>query len=169
LKIEAIPNAILRCHGTAPEKKMTTKQRQMPKTRATVLALLATAALSTPSWAEDGFVRAVITRGGLLIGFSGGNGKLSFHGRDYPLTITGLSLGASIGASTLILKGRARNLRAPGDIEGAFRTTSAGAGLIVGAAKLRLQNAQGVVLELSGAKVGAELSLAAGGVWIKLR
>jgi hypothetical protein len=41
--------------------------------------------------------------------------------------------------------------------------------LIVGAAKLRLQNAQGVVLELSGAKVGAELSLAAGGVWIKLR
>jgi hypothetical protein len=60
-------------------------------------------------------------------------------------------------------------LRAPGDIEGAFRTTSAGAGLIVGAAKLRLQNAQGVVLELSGAKVGAELSLAAGGVWIKLR
>jgi hypothetical protein len=125
--------------------------------------------LSTPSHADKGFVHAVITRGSFLAGVSGGHGKLTFHGRDYPLTLTGISFGASIGASTVVLTGRAYNMRAPGDIEGIYRAVGAGGALVAGAARLRLWNARGVVVDLRGAKIGAELSAAAGGVWILLR
>jgi hypothetical protein len=118
---------------------------------------------------DTGFVRAVITRGGFLVGVSGGHGKLAFHGRNYSLTLTGISFGASIGASAVVLTGHAYNLRAASDIEGAYSSVAAGGALLAGAAKLRLRNARGVVLELTGAKIGAELSAATGGVWIMLR
>jgi len=134
-----------------------------------VLALLSLADASTPCRAETGLVRAVITRGGLVLGIGAGHGKLTFRGRDYSLTITGLSFGAVIGASTVVLTGHAYHLRSPNDIEGSYSSVGSGGALIVGAARLRLRNANGIVLELSGAKVGAELSAALGGVWVRLR
>jgi len=144
--------------------------RPRPRAAWTImLALLAIVALPTPSRADPGFVRAVISRGSFLVGVTGGHGKLTFHGRNYPLTITGLSFGASIGASTVVLTGRAHHMQAPADIEGAYSSIGAGGAFIAGAARLRLQNARGVVLELTGPKVGAELSVAAGGMWIMLR
>lgn len=41
--------------------------------------------------------------------------------------------------------------------------------MAAGAGGVRLQNAKGVVLELSGVKVGAELPAAASGVEVRLR
>jgi hypothetical protein len=149
---------------------MTTTERRLQRTTWTaVLALATIVGMSTPSSADKGFVRAVITRGSLLVGVKGGHGTLAFHGRNYALTITGMSFGASVGASTVVLTGHAYHMREPGDIEGAYSSIGAGGALVAGAARLRLQNARGVVLELSGAKVGAELSVAVGGIWVTLR
>ena len=45
----------------------------------------------------------------------------------------------------------------------------AGAAIAAGAGGVQLQNANGVILQLSGARVGAEVSAAVGGVTITIR
>jgi hypothetical protein len=134
-----------------------------------ILALLAANFAISPSVADTGLVRAVVTKGGFIIGVGGGTGTLVFRGKHYPLQISGVSFGATIGASTSDLRGHAYNMHAPTDIEGAYSAIGAGAAIAGGAAGVRLQNAKGVVLELTGVRVGAELSAAVSGVEVRLR
>jgi hypothetical protein len=134
---------------------------------ATLLCLMAVAA-STPSQAETGSVRVVFTKAGFIVGVGGGRGVLTFRGRNYPFTVSGMSLGATIGASTNKLVGRALNMHAPGDLAGAYSAIGAGGALAGGAGGVQLQNAKGVILQLQGVKVGVELSASVGGVEITM-
>jgi hypothetical protein len=93
---------------------------------------------------------------------------LTFRGHQYPFTVSGMSFGATIGASTMELVGHARNLHSPQDLVGTYSAIGAGAALAGGAGGVALQNARGVVLELHGVKVGLELSAAVGGVTITM-
>jgi hypothetical protein len=79
-----------------------------------------------------------------------------------------MSLGATIGASTNKMVGRALNMRAPGDLAGTYSAIGAGGALAGGAGGTRLQNAKGVILRLRGVKVGVELSASVGGVEITM-
>jgi hypothetical protein len=135
---------------------------------AAVLALFASSGIATPSQAETGAVRVVFTKGGFIIGVGGGGGVLNFRGHNYPFRVSGMSFGATIGASTTDLVGRARNLHSPGDIAGTYSAIGAGGALAAGAGGVALQNQRGVVLELHGVKVGVELSAAVGGVTITM-
>jgi len=135
---------------------------------AAVLALFASSGIATPSLAETGAVRVVFTKGGFIIGVGGGRGVLNFRGHNYPFRVSGMSFGATIGASTTDLVGRARNLHSPGDIAGTYSAIGAGGALAAGAGGVALQNQRGVVLELHGVKVGVELSAAIGGVTITM-
>src|SRR3954451_16914958 len=138
--------------------------------RAVLFAVLAAVAgLSTPSRAETGQLVVVFTKGGLVIGLGGGEGVLLLRGQRYPFTVSGMSIGFTIGASTTKLTGRALNLRGPGSIECPYSVMGAGGALAAGAGGVQLQNANGVILQLSGPKVGAELSAAVGGVTIRLK
>jgi hypothetical protein len=136
---------------------------------AVALGLLATASVSTPSRADTGSVRVVFTKGGFIIGVGGGHGVLTFRGHHYPFTASGMSFGATIGASTTQMVGRALHLHSPGDLAGNYSVIGAGAALAGGVGGVALQNANGVVLELHGVKVGVELSAAVGGVTISMR
>jgi hypothetical protein len=136
---------------------------------AVVLALVGVVGLSTASQAETGAVRVVFTKGGFILGVGGGQGVLTFRGNHYPFAVSGMSFGATIGASTMELVGRARNLHSPGDLAGTYSALGAGAAVAGGAGGVVLQNARGVVLELHGVKVGLELSAAVGGVTITMR
>src|SRR5467141_521143 len=124
--------------------------------------------LAAPSQAETGAVRVVFTKGGFIIGVGGGHGVLTFRGRHYPFRVSGMSIGATIGASTTNLVGHALNIRSPGDIAGNYGAIGAGGALAAGAGGVQLQNEKGVILQLHGAKVGVELSAAVGGVQIAL-
>jgi hypothetical protein len=135
---------------------------------AAVLGLVALAGVSTASQAETGSVRVVFTKGGFIIGVGGGHGVLTFRGHHYPFTVSGMSLGATIGASTNQLAGRALNVHAPGDIAGTYSAIGAGAAVAGGAGGVQLQNEKGVVLQLHGVKVGVELSAAVGGVTVTM-
>lgn len=135
---------------------------------AAAVGLLVTASLSTASQAETGAVRVVFTKGGFIIGVGAGRGILTFRGHHYPFRVSGMSFGATIGASTTDLVGRARNLHSPGDIAGTYSAIGAGGALAAGAGGVALQNQRGVVLELHGVKVGVELSAAIGGVTITM-
>ncbi len=136
---------------------------------AVALGLMGATSLSTPSMAETGSVRVVFTKGGFIVGVGGGQGVLTFRGHHYPFTASGMSIGATIGASTTQMVGRALHLRSPGDLAGSYSVIGAGAALAGGAGGVALQNARGVVLELHGVKVGLELSAAVGGVNIVMQ
>jgi hypothetical protein len=139
-------------------------------THATLAAVLTgMACFSTPSRAETGQVAVVFTKGGLIVGVGGGEGVLLFRGKKYPFTVSGTSIGFTIGASTAKFVGRAINLKGPESIEGSYVVGGAGGAVAVGAGAVHLQNANGVILLLSGPKVGAELSAAVGGLAIRLK
>jgi hypothetical protein len=132
--------------------------------------LLSSIALATPSQANTGTVRVVFTTGGFIVGVGGGNGVLYFRGHSYPFTVSGMSVGFTIGASTAQLQGRALHLRTAADIQGTYSAIGAGGALAAGAGGVQLQNNRtGVVLQLAGGKVGVQLSAAVGGVTIALR
>jgi hypothetical protein len=135
----------------------------------TALGLVTLASVSTASQAETGAVRVVFTKAGFIVGIGGGRGILTFRGHHYPFTVSGASFGATIGASTTQMVGRALNLQTPGDLAGTYSAIGAGAAVAGGAGGVALQNARGVVLEMHGVKVGVELSAAVGGVTITMR
>ena len=134
-----------------------------------VLGLLTSAGLATPAFAETGSVAVIFTKGGFILGVGGGEGVLLLRGKRYPFTVSGMSLGATIGASTTKFVGRALNLRGPASIEGTYSAVGAGGALAGGAGGVQLQNANGVILQLSGPKVGLEVSAAVAGVTIRLK
>lgn len=131
--------------------------------------LIGVAGFGMPSRAETGQVAVVFTKGGFIVGVGGGEGVLVFRGKRYPFTVSGMSVGFTIGASTTKLVGRALNLQSPASIEGTFSAIGAGGAIAAGAGGVQLQNANGVILQLSGPKVGAEVSAAVGGVPVRLK
>ena len=145
------------------------KQRQRLFARLALAGLLMTGVLPTAAQAETGAVRVVFTKGGFIVGVGGGQGVLTFRGHQYPFTVSGMSVGFTIGASTTQLSGRALNLRTAADIQGTYAAIGAGGAVAAGAGGVQLQNEKGVILQLSGPRVGAEVSAAVGGVTIALR
>ncbi|MBW7967397.1 hypothetical protein [Bradyrhizobium sp. BR 10261] len=139
-------------------------------TRLALAALLVgVAGFGTPSRADTGQVAIVFTKGGFIVGVGGGEGVLLYRGHKYPFTVSGMSVGFTVGASTTKLVGRALNLKGPQSIEGSYAAGGAGGAVAAGAGAVQLQNGNGVILQLSGPKVGAEVSAAVGGVTIKLK
>ena len=139
-------------------------------TRAALIALVALAAgISTPSRAEVGQVAVVFTKGGFIVGVGGGQGVLRFRGKQYRFTVSGMSVGFTIGASTTKFTDVRLNLRSPGDLAGSYAVGGAGGALAAGAGAVQLQNANGVILQLSGPRIGVEASAAVGGVTITMQ
>ncbi len=136
---------------------------------ALIALLTGVAGFSTPSRAETGQVAVVFTKGGFIVGVGAGEGVLILRGKRYPFTVSGMSVGFTIGGSTTKLVGRALNVRGPASFEGTYGTIGAGGAVAAGAGGVQLQNGNGVILQLSGPKVGAEVSAAVGGVTIRLK
>jgi len=120
------------------------------------LGLLVSVGVATPTRAETGAVSVVFTKGGFIVGVGGGKGVLTFRGKHYPFTVSGMSVGFTVGASTT-------------NFVGSYAAAGAGGAVAGGAGGVQLQNANGVILQLSGPKVGAEVSAAVGGVTIAMR
>ncbi len=145
------------------------KFRQALRCGVTVLAVLVSPLLMTPGWAATGTVRLEIAKAGFIVGVGGGRGTLVFQGRRYPLSVGGLSLGATIGASKADLVGRAYNLRRATDIVGTYSAVGGGVAVGGGASSIRLQNARGVVLDLRGRNIGLEFNANVSGIEIGIR
>ena len=144
-------------------------KRGMPMLQTAALALLVMATMPLSSRADTGTVRVEFTKGGFIIGVGGGRGVLTFRGHNYPFRVSGMSFGATIGGSTNQLVGKALNIRSPADLAGNYSAIGAGGALAGGAGGVQLQNnSNGVLLQLSGVKLGVELSAAVSGVQIVL-
>jgi uncharacterized membrane protein YuzA (DUF378 family) len=132
-----------------------------------VAAIMVTGALSW-SYAETGSVRFNIVKAGFIVGIGGGSGTLDFQGRDYRLSIGGINVG-TIGASAVDLVGTAENLRTATDIVGTYTQGSAALAIVGGGRTAELQNANGVVLKVSGPEIGLEASLSLSGMTISMQ
>lgn len=139
--------------------------------RSSLLAAAATLAsvLASPTSAANGTVYFEVVKAGFIVGVGRGSGTLVFNGRRYPLSVGGLSFGATIGASKTELIGTAYNLRQAADIAGTYTAVGAGVAVAGGGSSIRLQNARGVVLDLRGRNIGLEISANVSGVEISLR
>jgi hypothetical protein len=133
----------------------------MTRLLAAVIALFGVLALAVPSasHARSGRVQLEIAKAGLIVGFQSGSGTLIFKGRRYPLRISGVGAGITVGASSARLVGQAFNLRRARDIAGRYTAAEAGLTVIGGGKAARLRNENGVLLVLEGSQVGVELSL----------
>ena len=129
---------------------------------------LATGALLSPAEAATGSVALHIASAGFIVGVTGGSGVLSFEGRQYPLSVGGISAGALIGASATDLVGEAYHLHQPGDIAGVYTAVGAGLSIAGGRSAARLTNANGVVLRLRGRQIGFSFSIDLSGMTISL-
>jgi hypothetical protein len=139
--------------------------------RAVVLALMAMVAVGTSSAAraDSGLIRISVLKGGWFIGASGGSGTLTFHGRQYPLSIGGLDAGLVFGASQTYLAGTVTNIYRPSDVAGVYGAGGAGAAIGRGVRAIVLSNEKGAVLQLSGRQTGLMVNADLSGLAISLR
>jgi hypothetical protein len=114
-------------------------------------------------------IEITLYKAGFIVGGSGGKGTLKFKGKEYPLNIGGVSLGATIGVSKAELIGGVYNLKAPGDVEGTYSAGQASVAVAGGAKVAELKNSKGVVLKVKGKQVGLELALDLSGMEISLK
>src|SRR5688572_32727607 len=127
----------------------------MPILRTIIVALAAllAAGLGQAS-ADSGTVRISFLKAGWVIGGNVGSGTLTFRGRNYPLSIGGMSYGFTFGGSQTNLTGRVTNIRQPSDVAGVYGAAGAGAAVGAGAQAIALRNEKGATLTLSGRQVG---------------
>jgi len=129
------------------------------RTALSLVLLLTALTTGSPSQAATGTVRILFGSTGIIVGTGGGQGTLTFQGRDYLFAVSGASLGAALSQSVGVLEGRAQGLNAPGDLAGSYIAVGAGAALVGGGGAARLRNANGVTLVVRGVRLGAGISV----------
>lgn len=120
------------------------------------------------SYADTGTISVTISKVGFIVGVGGGSGVLTFQGKQYPLSIGGVSLG-TIGIAEMELVGTATNINSAADVAGTYTALSAGVAVAGGARTATLKNAKGVVLNLKGKEVGFEASISLSGLTISFK
>jgi hypothetical protein len=133
------------------------------------LVALASLAGAGAAQADSGGISISVFKGGWIIGGSGGSGVLTFHGRRYPLSIGGVSVGFVFGGSKADLHGRVSNIRSPYDVAGVYGAAGVGAAIGLGGRAIVLSNDKGAVLELTGRQIGLIADLDLSGLAISIR
>ncbi|QQS53989.1 MAG: DUF1134 domain-containing protein [Candidatus Competibacteraceae bacterium] len=96
---------------------------------------------------------------GLILGGSTGSGTLTFHGKKYPFKLKGLSAGLNVGVSKMSAVGEVYDLRKTAQFPGTFTKFEASVALGGGVGGLRLQNENGVIMNLRSRTKGLDLNL----------
>jgi hypothetical protein len=101
------------------------------------------------------------------VGFQWGSGTLTYQNRQYPFRLDGLSV-VDIGVTRVTGSGTVHNLYKLADFNGNYVAASAGAALAGGGSVGTLRNQNGVVIDGITTAQGVRLTLAPGGVNIRL-
>ena len=128
-----------------------------------------TLVLPQQAHAQDARIEFEVVKAGLIVGVSGGSGTLFYQDKAYPISVAGVSLGATIGITATKLKGEVYNLSNVADIEGTYNAATAGAAYIGGVKVAQMMNGKNVSINVSGVQVGLELSLDLSGLTIRLK
>jgi hypothetical protein len=105
------------------------------------------------------------------IGFSWGSGTLTYQGKDYPVSVNGLSLG-KVGITGASAYGEVYNLKHLQDFTGHYHAGGAGrrgVTLASGQSATAMTNPAGVTVLLSSTQRGVDVNLTGGGVDMQLK
>jgi len=160
---QGVPGAVQPSEEAAGEPAPAAPPEEAPQAAATPAPAAEPEAAARPATIEFELYKA-----GFVVGVSGGRGTLHFQGKAYPLSIGGVSVGATLGVSKAELVGSVHNLHRVEDIEGTYSAMQAGLALGGGAKVTQLENARKVRLEVRGKQIGIELSLDLNGMQISL-
>lgn len=141
---------------------------RLPKFAA-AFAVLASLVAGAPAYADSGTITLTIYKGGWFIGGEAGSGTLAFHGRRYPLSVGGASIGLVFGGSKTVLHGTVTHIRRPSDVAGVYGAGGAGAALGAGIRAIVLTNNKGAVLQLQGRQVGLMANADLSGLAISMK
>jgi hypothetical protein len=102
------------------------------------------------------------------IGYTWGDGTLTFKNSRYNFGITGVSI-VDVGASKYSASGTVYHLKNLSDFDGNYVSVSAGVAIAGGGDAVYLRNQNGVVIKLASTEIGLRFNLAASGVDIALK
>src|SRR5438093_5785750 len=102
------------------------------------------------------------------VGFSWGSGVLTYQGKEYPFSISGLSAG-NIGASSAELSGEVFNLKNLADFNGNYTSAGAGATVAGGGGGMTMKNQNGVTMNVAGTTRGVSFKLGVDGMKVELK
>src|SRR2546428_5092977 len=95
------------------------------------------------------------------IGFSWGSGTLTYKGKDYPVSVNGLSVG-KVGVTSASAYGEVYNLKHLQDFNGHYNVSAAGMrGVTAGSGRktTAMTNQAGVIVALSSTQKGVDMQL----------
>ena len=154
----------------------------MNSTRRLMLSTIAAGALaltaaSVPAYAADPARPGPVTASMVMVaqgaaagvGYTWGDGLLTFHGHQYRFSVNGVSI-ADLGYSKVTSKGRVYGLKQLKDFSGTYAaaTGQAAAG-DAGIGGQILQNANGVQIRIDQVSRGARLQGSVGGITLTLK
>jgi hypothetical protein len=102
------------------------------------------------------------------VGVHWGNGTLTYHGKEYPIEVKGLSVG-DVGATRIAATGDVYNLSKLEDFDGNYTAVGAGAAIGGGGSAATMRNQNGVTVELVSTTQGVKVAIGGGGVEMKLK
>jgi hypothetical protein len=128
-------------------------------------------ALSAVAFAEDTPDATLKLSGGSVaagVGISWGGGTLTYKGKSYPVDVTGLSVG-DVGVTKIEAAGSVYHLKSLADFDGNYTGVAAGATAAGGGGGVTMKNQNGVTVNLGATTQGVKITLAAGGVNMKVK
>jgi hypothetical protein len=137
-----------------------------------LVALTTSAALAaTGEGKSDATLRLSFKSVAVGIGFSSGNGTLTYKGKDYPVKVKGLSVG-KVGVTSASAYGQVFNLKHLQDFNGHYDVSGKGMrGVTAGGGRTTttMTNQAGVIVAVSSSQKGVDVNATGGGVDMQIQ
>ena len=102
------------------------------------------------------------------VGVSWGQGTLTYKGKEYPVSVSGLSLG-KVGVTKVTATGEVYHLKRVSDFSGNYTSVDADITLAGGHSDVTMKNQNGVQVVVRATSKGVDLTVGASGVDMKLK
>jgi len=102
------------------------------------------------------------------IGFSWGGGTLHYKGKDYPIKVSGMSLG-KVGITKASARGNVYNLKRLRDFDGNYTSTGVGMTLAGGRGATAMKNQHDVKVAAYSTTKGLDVTIGGAGVEMSLK
>jgi len=102
------------------------------------------------------------------VGVSWASGTLTYKGKQYPISVNGLSVG-DVGITKLAASGKVYNLKKLADFNGNYTSVGAGVTVAGGAGAVAAKNQNGVQVDLVATTQGVKFALGASGIEMKIK
>ena len=102
------------------------------------------------------------------IGVTWGGGTFTFQGKQYPIQVQGLGVGA-VGISSVSAVGDVYNLKSASDVAGTYVGFAGGIAIAGGVKGILARNQNGVVLDIRATQQGVNLTIGTDGFTISMQ